>query len=144
MKAFYRHPSDLLVVVTDALCQSLIFRTYMCGDAFIDEHMSKGGNLESLAAHLETNPLEEEIPAQIDDEIEAARLQEEKGINNFDDDDDQSDNDYVVHQFRVMISLIGCAVVPPTCLLIRPSQPPWVGEVLSPDDDFLNKYFHVF
>ena len=72
LKAFCGDPSNHHEGVTDALCESFIFHTHKWCDAFIDEQMHKGRNLASLAAHLAANPLEEALPVEIDDEIEAA------------------------------------------------------------------------
>ena len=92
MKAFYGDPSNHHDGVTGDLSQSLIFHTHKWCDAFIEEHVHKGGNLASLAAHLAANPLEEALPVEIDDETEAARLEEEQENNDLEEDDDRSDD----------------------------------------------------
>jgi len=73
------------------LCQKLIFHTFKWCDYFINLHMHDGGNLSTLATHLQNNPLEEEVPVEIDDQIANARVEEEK--ENFDIFDFDNAND---------------------------------------------------
>jgi hypothetical protein len=91
--SFYGNPSVDHEGVTAVLCQKLILHTYKWCNEFINTHMFSGGNLSSLAAHLRDNPGEEAVPVEIDDQISAARVEEEKEINDVYDFDYVSDDD---------------------------------------------------
>ena len=93
LKAFYGDDELDFSPVTAALCQKFIFHTIKWCDRFIDMHMFSGGSLSSLATHLRENPIEVAVPVEIDDQISAARVEEEKEINDVYDFDYVSDDD---------------------------------------------------
>jgi hypothetical protein len=93
-RGFYGHPKGNYAGVTPKLCSDLINHCYKWCDDFIDKNMHSGGNLNSLASHL--NEKNEEILPIFDDNIiiEAEREEEEKknfDIFEFPLDDDEFD-----------------------------------------------------
>jgi len=92
LQAFYGEPPSDHPGVTTELCQKVISHTYRWCDDFINLHMHDGGNLSTLATHLQNNPDEEAVPVENDDQIDGAREEGENEIQDIFDFDYLSDD----------------------------------------------------
>ena len=93
-RGFYGYPKGNYAGVTPKLCNDLINHCYKWCDDFIDKNMHPGGNLNSLALHLQEN--NEEISPVSDDNVIIEAEREEEGektydVFNFPSDEDEND-----------------------------------------------------